>query len=182
MTKFICVGKITSVHGIKGQVKIHSYTEDPKTIGTFGALLSKTGEKEFRIKVTSVKGPVVLANVEGVATRNDAETLRGTELYVLRDMLPEIAEDGEYYQEDLIGLRALLENGDAYGKVVAFHNFGAGDIIEIKRAGNGQTEMLAFNDDTVPEISVEDGTLTVHLPEVLMVSQHKADKGHKKHD
>lgn len=160
------LGKIISVHGVKGEVKIKSETADPLAIGDYGPLSDKTGSKSFDISAKRNKNNVVIASIEGITTREAAEALRNTELYIAADKLP-APEEGEYYIKDLIGLEARLLNGEPMGIVHALHNFGAGDIIEIALKDTGKTEMYPFDDETVPEIHQEDGYLLFQPPEII---------------
>lgn len=160
----VLLGDIGAAHGLKGEVRLRSFTETPAAIAGYGPLEDETGTK--KIEIDSVRpGPKgLIAKVKGVATREAAEALTGTKLYVPRDRLPEADKD-EYYHSDLIGLRAF----DAYeveiGTVVAVHNFGAGDIIEVKLLGGGDNLLLPFTDATVPEIDTEERRITLVLPE-----------------
>src|SRR3954452_17140168 len=126
----ICVARIGAPHGVRGQVRLWTFTEDPFAVCDYGPLATKDGKRSFEVDdVREAKGHLV-ATLKGVASREDAERLNGIELYVARDALPD-TEDDEYYHADLIGLAAVNGAGEAIGRVVAMHDFGAGDIIEI---------------------------------------------------
>ena len=141
--KRICLGVIASAHGVKGLVKILPYGEDPTLIEEV---------EDFNITLKNPHGKYYLAEIEGVHSREDVEAIKGTELFINRGKLPE-PEDGEYYIEDLVGLKAVNANsGKDAGLIIAVHNFGAGDLLEIKPK-SGETYLLPFNDDHVPEIS-----------------------------
>ena len=166
--KLICVGIITSAHGIKGAVKIKSFTEDPVDIAGYPALYGADGITKFNIKILSENGDVLIVEVAGVKSRNDAEKLGGTELYVYRDMLPETNED-EFYYEDLIGMGVrLADNGKSIGKVSAVYNHGAGDIIELK-LNSGKVELLAFTEQNVPEVNISEAYIAIIFPEAEFV-------------
>jgi 16S rRNA processing protein RimM len=166
--KLICVGVITSAHGIKGAVKIKSFTEDPSDIANYSPLYGIDGRLEYKIKILSQNGDLMIAAISGIATRNDAEKLGNTELYVTRDMLPEVGEE-EFYHEDLIGLEArLVGSGKVLGFVSAINNHGAGDIIEIKM-NNGKIELLAFTKSNIPEINIKAGYIVIAFPEAEFV-------------
>lgn len=162
----VCVGAIAAAHGIKGEVKIKAFTVDPKSVGSYGALLDETGQRSFTLSAVRPNGEsTVIARIDGVADRNAAEALRGLRLYAPRSALPPAGE-GEYYHHDLIGLDAVLANGEILGKVIAVDNFGAGDVIEIKPE-SGDSLVLPFTDETVPTVDLTAGRLVVVLPQGL---------------
>ncbi len=155
--------EIAGAHGLKGEVRIRSFTGDPLAIGDYGPLRDEAGRS---YSVLSVKpGPKgVIAQLAGVATRETAEALAGTALYVPRDALPEAAE-GEWYHADLIGLAAVGRDGQMIGTVIAVLNFGAGDLLEIGFAGTKQTQLLPFDEQNVPSVDIAAGHITINPPE-----------------
>lgn len=154
--KKVCLGKIVGVHGIRGEVKVKSYTAVDKDIAAYGRLFDKNDERTFELKVTGHSKDLLRVKIEGIDDRNAAEVLVGTELYAPRGVLPELKADEVYYETDLVGLNVFDENGNKTAMVVGFYNFGAGDILEIQ-LNNGQTEMLPFNKSYIPEINLEKG-------------------------
>ena len=160
----VLLGDIGAAHGLKGEVRLRSFTETPAAIADYGPLEDETGGKV--IEISSVRpGPKgLIARIKGVTTRESAEALTSTKLYVPRDRLPE-AEEGAYYHSDLIGLEAYDAFDVQIGTVVAMYNFGAGDIIEVKLLSGGDNLLLPFTDATVPEIDTEERRLTLVLPE-----------------
>ena len=163
--KLICVAVITSAHGIRGAVKIKSFTEDPADLANYSPLYNADGKKTYEVKILSDKGETLIAEVNGIKTRNDAEMIAGTELYIYRDMLPEVEED-EFYYEDLIGLEARsYQNGQIMGIITAIYNHGAGDMVEVKLNNSGKTELFVFTKENVPEIHIESGYVLVNPPE-----------------
>jgi 16S rRNA processing protein RimM len=158
----VLLGVVAAPHGVRGLVRIKSYTEDPKAVAAYGPLSDESGTKEYRVEALSVARDAVLARIEGVADRTAAEALRGVRLYVERTRLPEAGER-EWYEADLIGLGAVGRDGRNWGKVVAFHDFGAGPVMEVS-AGL----MLPFTDEVVPEIDVEGGKVVVDPPAGLL--------------
>ncbi|WP_441244363.1 ribosome maturation factor RimM [Tardiphaga sp. 768_D3_N2_1] len=161
-TAQICVARIGAPHGVRGQVRLWTFTEDPFAVLDYGPLATKDGKRSFEVdNVREAKGHLV-ATLKGVATREDAERLNGVELYVARDALPD-TEDDEYYHADLIGLAAVNAAGDAIGRVVAIHNFGAGDIIEIAPQ-EGATLLLPFTNAVVPTVDLAAGRVVIELP------------------
>ena len=159
----LCVAVIAGAHGVRGDVRIKSFTADPKGLAAYGPLTDKTGTREFRIKVHGLARGLLRAHIKGVDDRNAAEALAGVELYIERGLLPEPGED-EFYHSDLIGLRAVLEDGSEYGLVRALHDFGAGDVIEIVLAVGG-TVILPFTKAVVPSVDLEAGIVVIVLPE-----------------
>ena len=158
----ICVARIGAAHGVRGAVKLWTFTEDPLAVTTYGPLVTKDGTRQFEVmQVREAKGHLV-AMLKGVATREDAERLNGVELYVARDKLPATDED-EYYHADLIGLAAVNAADEPLGRVIAIHNFGAGDIIEIAPP-HGPTMLLPFTNAVVPSVDLAAGRVTVELP------------------
>lgn len=154
------LGVVIGAQGIRGEVKVKAFTAEPEAIGDYGPLQDARGERRFDLTVRRwVKGDVVTAAIAGVSDRNAAEALKGTELYVSRDALPE-AEDGEFYYADLVGLTAVTPAGAVLGSVVAVHNFGAGDMLEVKPE-SGKSVMVPFIDDAVPEVDLAGGRLLV---------------------
>ena len=160
--RHVVLGIITSAHGIRGEVKLKSFTEDPEAIAGYGPLATKAGGiLEIQSLKPSKNG--FIARIKGVNDRNQAEALRGTELLVERDKLPEPDND-EFYYADLIGLNAETPDGESYGKVTAVHDFGAGDLLEIQLTGASRTEVIAFTTKTVPAIEIENGRIIIVPP------------------
>jgi 16S rRNA processing protein RimM len=163
--KPVTLGRITGPQGIKGEVKLQSFTADPLAIASYGPLDASSG---LRLTIKSVKPykNMLLARIEGVEDRNGAEALRGVELMIDRDRLPE-ADDDEIYHADLIGLSAHDTAGHLVGTVVAVLDFGAGELLELKPA-DGKTILVPFNVETVPEIDLDAGRLVIDPPEGLL--------------
>jgi 16S rRNA processing protein RimM len=158
----VCVARIGAPHGVRGAVKLWTFTEDPLAVTRYGALATQDGARRFEVThVREAKGHLV-ATLKGIATREDAERLNGIELYVAREKLPATEAD-EYYHADLIGLAAVNAAGVPVGRVIAIHNFGAGDIIEIAPL-NGATMLLPFTNAVVPEVDIAAGRVVVELP------------------
>ncbi len=158
----ICLGAIVGVHGIKGEVKVKSFTEDERALQNYGDVENKKGDKKYSVKIVGHSKELLRVKIKGVEDRNTAETLIGTELYVNRDVLPELGEE-EFYHTDLIGLDVKEDaSGEVIGKVDAIYNFGAGDLIEI-RFSEGGSEMLPFTKQYVPEIKIKDGYIIVKM-------------------
>jgi 16S rRNA processing protein RimM len=159
----ICVARIGAAHGVRGAVKLWTFTEDPLAVKHYGPLTTKDGARQFEVTHVREAKDHLVATLKGIATREDAERLNGIELYVARDKLPETDED-EYYHADLIGLAAVSAADDPLGRVVAIHNFGAGDIIEIAPA-KGPTMLLPFTNAVVPTVDLAGGRVVIELPQ-----------------
>jgi 16S rRNA processing protein RimM len=161
----VLLGEIGAAQGLKGEVRLRSYTEDPAAIARYGALQDEEGRA---IEIESLRGSpkTLIARIKGVTTREGAEALTRTKLYIPRARLPE-RETDEWYHAELIGLSAIGTEGEEIGTVVAVQNFGAGDLIEVKPKRGGATVLVAFTRDTVPEVDVEGGRLTLIPPEGL---------------
>ena len=161
----ICVARIGAPHGVRGAVKLWTFTEDPLAVKHYGPFVTKDGARQFEVThVREAKGHLV-ATLKGVATREEAERLNGVELYVARDKLP-ATDENEYYHADLIGLAAVNTSGEPLGRVIAIHNFGAGDIIEIAPP-NGVTMLLPFTNVVVPTVDLKGGRLVIELPDEI---------------
>ena len=155
----VCLGRIVGVHGVRGTVRMESYTARPEDIASYGVLTDAQAARAFTINVTGrVKG-MLLARVEGVDDRTAAEALVGTALHVPRAALPPTGDE-EYYRADLIGLGVETEDGAACGRVGAVHDHGAGDIVEIERPG-GPSVLLPFTREHVPTVDLEGGRMVV---------------------
>ncbi len=163
----VCIGVIAGAHGVRGQVRVKSFTAEPQDVTAYGPVTDASGARQFDLRITGAARGMMLAKIDGVGDRNAAELLRGTELYVDRDRLPEPDED-EFYYADLIGLDAVSTGGETLGTVRAMHNFGAGDMIELENA-SGKTEILPFTAAVVPAIDLAAGVVTIDLPHEIFV-------------
>lgn len=163
-TRLIPLGVITGAHGVRGQVKIRSFTANPEDITAYGALTDKNG-RVFDITITGGTPDAFIANIKGISTRDDAEKLRNIELCVPRSALP-AAQENEYYYEDMVGLKVLTADNTPYGTITAMHNFGAGDIVAIKRF-SGEEELVPFGKKTFLKIDVSSGIAVIVPPEII---------------
>ena len=161
----ICVAKVGAAHGVRGEVRLWPFTEDPMSVIDYGPLSTKDGARQFEVVRARIAKDHLVAVIQGIATREDAERINGLELYIDRDQLPE-TEEGEYYHADLIGLRALDPAGAEIGKVLAIHNFGAGDIIEIAPS-QGTTWLLPFSNEVVPTVDLASGHVVIVKPQEI---------------
>jgi 16S rRNA processing protein RimM len=162
----ICLGAVAGVHGVKGLVRLKSFTADPKDIASYGPLEDERGARRFEIAVTGASRGALIARIQGIEDRNAAERLKGEKLYVKRSCLPPTNPE-EFYQHDLVGLEARLEDGSRLGRVEAVFDFGGGANLEIALA-EGHSVMVPFTRRTVPKVDLSGGLLTVAPPEGLL--------------
>jgi len=157
----VCVAKIGAAHGLRGEVRLQVFTEDPDAIVGLGELASEDGTKKFRVaSLRPAKGHFV-AKLEGVNDRNASELLTNIELFVSREKLPKL-EDGEtFYHADLIGLRVEDKSGKSYGVVVAVRNYGASDLLEVAEPPKTSGTLIPFIDQFVPLVDVEGGRVVI---------------------
>jgi 16S rRNA processing protein RimM len=161
--KRILLGRIAGAHGIRGEVLVKTFTARPGDIAAYGPLDDGRG-RVLRIEDVRATSRGVVARIAGIADRTAAEALKGAPLYVDRDRLPPPGK-GEFYHADLIGLAAVAPDGRPLGEVVAVHNHGAGDLLELRLADDGKTELVAFTDAFVPEVDLAASRVVVRLPE-----------------
>jgi 16S rRNA processing protein RimM len=160
----VLVGEIGAAQGLTGEVRLRSYTQTPTDIAAYGPLQDEAGTRNFEIERVRATPKALIARIKGVTTREGAEALARTKLYLPRAALPARDED-EWYVADLIGLAAVDAQSTPLGTVVAVHNFGASDIIEIAPADAGPTLLVAFTDANVPKVDIEGGRIVVVPPE-----------------
>jgi 16S rRNA processing protein RimM len=160
-TSRILLGRIVGAHGIRGEVVIHSFAAVAEDIGAYGPLSDKTGATSFKLSGVRAASKGVVARIAGVADRNAAEALKGTELYIARDKLP-APDDGEFYVADLIGMTVVDDKGNVIGKIVDAPDFGAGSLLEIRKTGVAQTELIPFTDAFVPHVDIAARRVTIN--------------------
>jgi 16S rRNA processing protein RimM len=160
----VLVGRLGAAHGVRGEIRLKSHTGDPAAIATYGPLRDPIAGRTFDIEsLRHVRDDMFVARLKGVRDRAAAEALCNVDLYVERTMLPPPAED-EFYHSDLIGLEAVLESGEPFGKVLEVLNFGAGDILEIRPANGAEAVLLPFTRAVVPHVDIAAGKVTVAPP------------------
>jgi 16S rRNA processing protein RimM len=159
----VLVGVIVGAHGIKGEVKLKSFTSDPMSIGRYGPLQSSSGQ-QFEISKLKAAKDDFIASLKNVNDRNEAEALKGTELFVARQKLPKL-KTNETYAHDLMGLDVVLENGSKLGRLVGMPNYGAGDLLEVAVDGNSESVLIPFTNAFVPQDDFSSGKIVVNLPE-----------------
>jgi 16S rRNA processing protein RimM len=163
----ICVAQIGAAHGIHGEVKLKPFTGDPMAVARYGALESEDGKRAFEIETIRPGKGFLVVRFKGVADRTAAERLCNLSLYVPRARLP-ASEADEFYHADLIGLAAVTADGTEIGTVVAIHDFGAGDLLELRAQGRRDTVMLPFTTATVPVVDIAGGRIVIDPPEGLL--------------
>lgn len=159
----ICVARFGAAHGVRGEIRLWPFTEEPLGVTSYGPLETQDGRRHFEITSARVQKGHLVARVKGIETREAAELLNGLDLYVAREKLP-ATETDEFYHADLIGLAAVTADGETVGRIVAVHNFGAGDILEIAPAKGGETLMLPFTNAVVPTVDMAAGRVVVAPP------------------
>ena len=159
----ICVARLGAAHGVRGDVKLWSFTADPAAVADYGPFETADG-RIIEIETMRPAKDFFVARLKGVADRDAIERLRNTDLFVPRERLPEPGEADEFYHADLIGLAVVDASGAVLGDVVAVHNFGAGDLIEVRCPARPDTVMLPFTQHVVPAIEIAAGRIVVAPP------------------
>ena len=178
----LCVGVVVGAHGIKGEVRIKSFTADPDDLDAYGPLSDEQGGRKFTVRRIGRGKGVVVCRIDGVPDRTAAEALKGQTLYIERNRLPAPAED-EFYHADLLGLAVEFPDGETVGAVAGLHDFGGGDVLEIRRIVDGVpvsgTVMVPFTRAAVPVVDVSGGRVVVERLEALFEVPTPAPKSAK---
>jgi 16S rRNA processing protein RimM len=162
----ICVARIGAPHGVRGEVKLWSFTGEPAAVADYGPLESQDGTLRFEIEALRPAKDHLVARLSGVRDRDAAQRLTNVDLYVPRERLPAPAPE-EFYHADLIGLRAEDRDGTALATVVGIHDFGAGDLLELRAAGASGTVLMPFTAETVPVVDIAGGRVVIDPPQDL---------------
>ena len=162
----VCLGQIGAAHGVRGEVRLRSFTSDPAAIAAYGPLETEDGRVLEIEKLRPAKDHFV-ARLSGIHDRDAASALTNAKLYVPRERLPRTEDPDEFYHADLIGLAAVDRAGRTLGAVVAIHNFGAGDLIEVRPQTGGNTELVPFDTVHVPEVDIASGKIVIDPPDGL---------------
>ncbi len=167
--KLLLMGAILGAHGIKGEVKVKSFAAKPSDIGGYGTLTDAKEKRRFDLSLVGTSDAtrgILIARIAGVADRNAAEALKGTELYVARESLPKLTDTDEFYFADLVGLQAVSESGKVFGRVVSVDNYGAGDLLLVADgdADAADSFVVPFTKAFVPVVDVAQGKLVLNLP------------------
>jgi 16S rRNA processing protein RimM len=169
----LCVGAVAGAHGIRGSVRLKSFMEEPEDIFAYRPVTDEAG-RVFVLKRQGMNKDCFVVSIEGVKDRNAAEALRGTKLYVSRDLLPKL-EANQYFEADLIGLEVRCDDPRGAGKLTAVHDYGAGSFLEIKPE-NAASFMLPFKKAFVPEVNPDQGFVKIVLPEGWLDKPEKEDE------
>ena len=162
--RLILVGRVAGAFGVRGEVRVSAYTEDPLALVRYRTLLREDGSVALTLQAgRAVKGAVV-ARADELTSKEAADALRGLRLYVAREALPAPGDADEFYLADLIGLAAHTADGASFGRVKAVHNFKAGDILEIEPGAGRPSRLIPFTREAVPQIDLAQGRLTVTPP------------------
>jgi 16S rRNA processing protein RimM len=162
-SKLILVGQIAGGFGVKGEVRVTAYTADPMALMSYGVLLRADGSPGLTLTSARPEKNGVVGRAKEIATKEQADALRGLKLFIHRDRLPEPDED-EFYLTDLVGLEVRDPSGAVLGTVKSVQNFGADDMLEIAPAAGGPTWYLPFTRDAVPDLHIADGWLLAVRP------------------
>ena len=168
----VCLGVIAGAHGVAGLVRVQSFSGEAEDIAAYGPLHDAAGTR-YSLEVIGRSRGQLLVRIAGVGDRDAATALRGTRLHVPRSVLPP-PDDGEYYHTDLIGLQVEYRDGSPVGVVASVHNFGAGDLVDVRLAGSRRTVLLPFDAATVLEVDLEAGSMVVD-PMPGLLDNHAED-------
>ncbi|MEL6121544.1 MAG: ribosome maturation factor RimM [Pseudomonadota bacterium] len=160
----VCVGAVAGAFGVKGEVRLKSFTADPEDLAAYGPLQTEDGAQSFDVTLTGQTKGALVGRLSGVATKEVADRLKGLRLYVDRAKLPD-PEDDEYYHADLIGLEVFDTGGDPLGRVKAVLNHGASDLLEIDRPDGGASVLLPFTQEAVPTVDLSAGRIVADPPD-----------------
>lgn len=163
----LCLGAIAGAHGVRGEVRLKSFTEDPLAIAGYGPLTSEDGKRRFEIRSLRQAKDHLVATMTGIASREQAMALKGTRLYVERDRLPGLDEEDTWYHADLIGLEARQPDGTVLGRITAVQDYGAGDLLEIALEAGGAPLLVPLTTEAVPDVDIAGGKVVVVPPEGL---------------
>ncbi|MCA8888823.1 MAG: 16S rRNA processing protein RimM [Parvularculaceae bacterium] len=175
--KRICLGAFAGAHGVAGHAKVKTFTQDESNIAAYGVVESEDCARKFTLKFVRIAKPgLAIVAAPEISSREDAASLAGVRLYVDRAALPDETDTDEFYIEDLIGLKALDENGAPVGVVTAVHNFGAGDIVEIKPGSGRKTAILApFTKAAMPEVDLAKGVIVIAADALTEIAAEGGD-------
>ena len=164
--EFVCLARVATAHGVRGQVRLRCFTERPEDVVAYGPLTDRSGGRRYDLTLTGSAKAGLLAKIDGVDDRDAALALRGLELCVPRAALPEPDED-EFYISDLIGLEARLPDGRPFGTIRQCANFGAGDVLDVVTE-DGRVVSLPFDLETVPSVDLAARRIVVAPPSGLL--------------
>jgi 16S rRNA processing protein RimM len=163
-TDRICVGAIGGAFGVMGEVRLKSFCAQPEAIAAYAPLYTEDGKRSFSLRITRSINNGFAARLSGITTKEEADAMRGVELYADRSMLPNLPDD-EFYHTDLIGLEVFDTGGAKLGTLRAIHNHGAGDILEVFAPGRKTALLLPFTRAAVPTVDLTAGRIIADPPE-----------------
>ena len=166
MTDLICVGAIAGSYGVRGEVRLKSFTADPEGIGDYGPLQTEDGSKFFDVKIIRAIKAGFAAELSGVGSKEAADALKGVRLFLERDKLPDLPDD-EFYHSDLIGLDVCDTGGKVIGWIKAVHDHGAGDLLDVHGPTLGNGVLVPFTQEVVPTVDLSGKRVIVDPPEGL---------------
>lgn len=162
----ICVGVISGAYGVQGEVRIKSFCAQPDDIETYSPLTTEDGKRSFALALIRPMKNGFVARIAEVATKEQADALKGTQLFARRDQLPSLPDD-EYYYSDLVGLEVFDTGGASLGHVKSVQNHGASDLLEVHTAAATATVLLPFTRAAVPTVDLAAGRIVADPPEGL---------------
>ncbi|MEE8305641.1 MAG: ribosome maturation factor RimM [Gammaproteobacteria bacterium] len=174
---FVCLGVVTGAIGVKGEVRVKTFTETPGGLVEYGALITRPDGRSVDVLSIRVVKDGAGVFLDGTTDRDAAEALKGTELGIIRDALGETDEEGSFFHVDLIGLLVQDEDGNPLGDVKSVHDFGGGDVLEIRLDGQEKTELVPFRTETVPTVNVEAGFLVLRETQWLETGKNREGEG-----
>jgi len=164
--RLVQIGVIGAPHGVRGEARVRTFTEDPSSLGAYGALTVGDGPATLTVaSLRTLKDDMVVARFEGVTSRETVQALTGKSLSVPREALPTAEDEDDFYRADLIGLRAEHADGTLVGEIVAVQNYGADDLLEIRLTGERRTVLLPFTKAVAPVVDISGGRVIIDLPE-----------------
>lgn len=171
----VCIAQIGAPNGVRGDVRVKLFSDDPASLTAYGVLHNADGRRSFTALSARPQKTVFIVRFAEITSRNEAESLNGTKLYIDRDALPDLDEE-EFYYSDLIGLRTELEDGSDFGTILALHDFGAGELLEVAPK-KGKSQLLPFTKEVVPSIDLASGKVVILPPEGLFDGDDALERG-----
>lgn len=169
----ICVGVISGAYGVKGDVRLKSFCSDPAAIADYAPLTTESGGQSFGIRLNGPLKNAFSARLTGIATKEQADALKGTRLFAPRDRLPTL-EDDEFYHSDLVGLDVIDTGGRQIGRIKSVHDHGAGDLLDVHGAGLGNGVLLPFTRENVPTVDIAGRRVIINPPDGLFPEPDEA--------
>ncbi|SHJ57178.1 16S rRNA processing protein RimM [Shimia gijangensis] len=166
MTEMVCVGAVAGAYGVRGEVRLKSFTAESEAIADYAPLSTEDGTQEFTVTLTRAIKNGIVARLSGVSSKEQADALKGQKLYAPRDRLPSLPDD-EYYYADLVGVEVRDTGGNVLGHVASVQNHGAADLLEITGPGLKATVLLPFTHASVPTVDLEAGRIIADPPDGL---------------